>query len=383
MTPNLAHGPLRGTRRSPRSRRLIAPLLSALAGTLASCLPANGPGVQGGSGNPTGPGASQAPSAAASPTPAGPTPAPTPVPDAPPEKKLRILMTTSSTHTVTVEIKDEAFNPVRTDLWFYRLEGTDYVPFKGVTPLQSNHRRRSANFMLPAEVLGTPTGFNPAADGGLHGVLTDGSDRKQIDGKVDIKLGETGVPDGTKILIAAALEDQRYYGARVFELPSGLPSDAPRFDSPVQHKLRTYEGDVKAILDRATCTACHGPHGKAERLPLLTYRDLVERNFKAPPGQEFDQTLSGEHMLEPGVPALSGIVRRAQPGLGEEPKKWYGKPTRYNLDLSGNVVSDRRMPPQDVAGLAPDSDGPPSYFDTHLDEYRIFWEWVAQGAPEK
>lgn len=354
----------------------IARRLSFLVLTAAACQPFAGP-----PGPPEGP----APQAnAGTPSLAPASPVPTPLPDAPAEQPLTILLTSASTQSITIEVKDADFRPVRTDLWLYRWNGETYVPLSGIEPLQSSHRRRSGNFMLPADLGGEPTGFEPAtlpASPTLHGVLSDGADRRQIDGKVDVTLGAEGVPDGTRILVAAALEDQRYYGARVFDLPGGVPSDAPLYSSPIRHPRRTW-ADVAPILARATCTACHGPQGQAASLPMLTYRDLVERNFKAPPGREFDPALAGEHMLEPGVPALSGLVRRTRPGLGEEARKWYGKPVRFNLDPAGNVVGDRRMPPQDVTGLAPDADGPPSYFDSHPQEYKVLWDWVAQGAPE-
>lgn len=317
--------------------------------------------------------AGQQPTPTPSPTPTPtPTPEPTPTPTPRPveyvtEQPVTLLMTAASSMSFTIEVKDQAFNPVRTDLWLYRWDGAQYVPFKDFTV--PGAKRRSANFMLPAVVLGASTSFVPANDGGLNGLLTDGSSRQDIDGLVTVNLSG-GVPDGTKILVAAAREDQRYYGAKVFTLPNGTPSDAPPYNAPEQHIKRTFVDDVKPIL-QARCVSCHVGNFQ----PMDTVNDLLNRSIYP------NRT---EYMVEAGSPALSGLVRRSVPGLGNEAKKWYGKNGwRWNFDVNGNIAADRRMPPESFVGETPESDGKQAYFDTHLDEFKILYDWVAQGAPER
>lgn len=340
-------------------------LLFAATVLLLSCQP--GPQLSGLS--PTPLAATPAPDPSIAPS-AEPTPALTPSPRPVvyvTEKPLTLLMTAASTTFFTLEVKDAAFNPVRTDLWLYWWNGSSYVPFRDFTV--PGAKRRSANFMLPATSLGVPTGYEPADNGSLNGLMTDGAYRPDIDGVVDVTLTREATA-GTKILVAAALEDQRYYGARVFDLPTGAASAAPLHHEPRQHVKRTYIDDVQPLLKKS-CTNCHN----TTFMPMESYEDLVTR------GLYYNRT---EYHTEPGAPALSGLVRRMRPGLGTEAKKWYGKQGwRWNFDFNGKIVADRRMPPQALDGEVPESDGRASYYDTRLDEYKILWDWVAQGAPER
>lgn len=310
------------------------------------------------------------PATTATPAPQEPAADPTsrPLVPAPAEQPLSIFLTIVSSTSLTLEVKDASLAPVRTDLWLYRRDGERYVPFSDFTV--PGAKRRSPNFMLPAEVLGASTSFSPADDGGRHGLMTDGSNRDAIDGSVEVTLNQA-LPDGTRLLVAAALEDQRYYGARTFELPTGGPGPVPLFNTPVPHVRRTFQDDVKPILAKS-CISCHAA---GNWMPMETHDDLLNRGL-------YDSRT--EFLVEAGAPALSGFVRRTRPGLGAEAKKWYGKQgRRWSIDFNGVIIGDRRMPPESTRDVTSEADGSVAYFDTHLDEYRILWDWVAQGAPER
>jgi hypothetical protein len=316
-----------------------------------------------------------APSGSATPGTTAPLGSPTPTPTLT-EQPLTLIVSAASTAAMTVEVKDADFKPVRTDLWFYKTTDASYSALNGVR--SAEYSRRTAGFFLPADALGVMTGYSPADDGvSRNGVMTDSTDRLAIDGRVTVSL-PAGIAAGDKIMVAAAIEDQRYYGAGVFELPSGKPSDAPAFNKPLTHKRVTYEADIKPIIEKS-CLGCHSAGGKIARIPMESWHDIVEKPFAGQQGFGF------EILVEPGAPALSGFTRRTRPGLGRTPRLWYGKGGyRWGFDPNGNIVNDRRMPPlQDPSSQEPDGDGPPSYYDTHFDEYKVLYDWVAQGAPEK
>ncbi|MBM3275939.1 MAG: hypothetical protein FJZ00_12360 [Candidatus Sericytochromatia bacterium] len=365
----MRHHGASASRRLPLSIALDAGKVPALAGSLlAVALAASGCIID----TQQAPGTAATAAATSSPAPTA-SPSPT-APTTVTEQPLILLVTAASTAAMTVEVRDADFRAVRTDLWFYKVSGSTYSALSGVSAAE--FERRTPNFFLPSEVLGKPTGYEPADDGmSRNGVMTDSADRESADGRVIVKL-PAGLKSGDKILVAAALEDQRYYGAKVFELPSGQPSDAPAFNDPRTYKRLTF-ADVKTIIE-ANCAGCHSPGGKIARIPMTTWSELVEKSFGGESGIGF------EILVEPGAPALSGLTRRARPGLGRTGKLWYGKGGyRWAFDSTGNIASDRRMPPEKTDGQEPESDGPRAYFDTHLDDFKTLYNWVAQGAPEK
>jgi hypothetical protein len=293
--------------------------------------------------------------------------------------------------------------PVITDLWLYTLDaGGVQAPLTGFT---STAARKTPGLFLPAIVNGRPSGLSPADDGRQNGLLSNalrgtfkqGAFVSSVNGTVDITL--PAVPT-TAILVVAAIEDQRYAGAAVINL-DGSPGTVPAgVGAPETHTRRSFTDEVKPLLTQY-CVGCHNPmHANhADIYKVTGTRDqLVNDNFVLsedtidcqeahpegglPLAQCIQAITKAEFLVEPGVPALSGLLTRSRPDetAGSSPTglSWWGsRGVRYNA-----TYGDRRMPSTtESTDTAEWAKNLPTDFDMKPADYQVLYDWVAQGAP--
>ena len=300
---------------------------------------------------------------------------------------------------VTLDITArDGMTPVVTDLWLYTL-GADGVqtPMTGFT---STAARKSGRLMLPAMVMGQPSGLTPADDGRQNGLMTNtsrGSMRQGafvsgITGTVVVTL--PALPT-TPILVVAAVEDQRYAGAAVIN-PDGSPGAVPDGAAVAEtHTRLSFARDV-APITQARCGGCHKPNHTYMSRPAGTRDDLVYDNFGLTLGTRTcqrnnptdsvarDQCIqaitSALYLVEPGAPAVSALLARTRPdedgNASANGLAWWGaRGARYATDYG-----DHRMPSTSESNDPTQWANQPTDFDTDPAAYQIMWNWVAQGA---
>ena len=309
--------------------------------------------------------------------------------------------TAAATATVRITTRDGA-TPVRTDIWLYTLVGGQLQELDAFTATKS---RKTGRLLLPATLGGVPSGLVPADDGRVNGLMTDG-DRgslvhgsfvSAIDGTVMVTLQ---APPTDPIVVVAGVEDQRYAGAAVL-MADGSPGIVPAgVGAPETHRRVSYEREVAPIIASNCVAGCHHPAGPFDAaLYLMDTRDhLVNNNFGLAEDTQDCQAMfpddaarradcvhnvtAAEFLVEPGAPALSGLLLRARPdeALGSSPLGlvWYGdgsKKARYDADYG-----DRRMPSTTISTMMSDWTNAPTYFDVTPGDFQVLYDWVAQGA---
>ncbi len=317
--------------------------------------------------------------AAGAPSPAprvAPTDDPPPDPGTLTESPLSIRLAAFGPENATLEVTDGQGKPVQTDLWLYlRAPGEgSFKPFEAFREPTGNRRVRA--FLLPSTVLGKPTGFEPADEGFNNGLQTDPAVRAQIDGQVELEF-TAPMASGSVLWVKAALEDQRYHGGAAFRFPDGAVVDPPEPSTASVHPRRTYETHIRPWIEKNGCLTCHGATDPERRnLPVASYADLVTTSVFYNPI---------EYLVEPGNPALSPLVRRSRPGIDARMPTWIGYGNRrWRIAPDLEVLGDRRMPPQqDVSGETSNSLGQPITLDEHPEDFKVLYDWVAQGAPER
>jgi hypothetical protein len=341
------------------------------AAAMAGLIVAGCTGGKSTAGNPVGPSAPGSPP---------PSIAPTQAPSAPVgtirELALSIRLADSSSGNATFEVTDAQGKPVQTDLWLYLRAPGDagFRPFEAFREPTGNRRVRS--FLLPSSVLGRATGFAPADEGLNNGIQTDPAVRDQIDGQVEVTF-TSPLASGSTLWVKAALEDQRYHGGAAFRWPDGVAVDPPESSTASEYPRRTYEADIRPWMERNGCLSCHGATDPDRKnLPVASYADLVTKSVFYNPI---------EYLVEPGNPALSPLIRRSRPGVDSRMSSWIGYGNRrWRISPDLEVLGDRRMPPQqDVTGETSNSLGKPISLDEHPEEFKLLYDWVAQGAPER
>jgi hypothetical protein len=288
-----------------------------------------------------------------------------------------------------------------TDLWLYTLDGSG-----NMTPLgdfaDPVSKRKSRRLLMPCTLNGNPSGLVPCDMGNQNGVMTDavsqtlqnGVYAPAITGVVEVPLNS---PPTSPVLVVAAVEDERYYGAAAID-PAGNPVAVPDgVGVPDSHPVRTYSRDVAPII-ASTCLQCHGPSGIASVHRLASYDDLVSRNIAFAESQQkcqqafvsnggaeqvCEQAINRvQFMIERGAPAASNLARRCRPdeNMSVSPVglQWYGNSSGSRFDQTG----DRRMPSTDVNPDMGTLAQLPTYFDNNPQDYQVIFDWIAQGAPQ-
>jgi hypothetical protein len=306
-----------------------------------------------------------------------------------------------ATATLRITTRDGA-TPVRTDLWLYTLVGGQLQELDAFTATTD---RKTGRLLLPATLGGAPSGLVPADDGRVNGLMTDGDRGSLVQGSLVSAIDGTVVvtlqaPPTDPIVVVAGVEDQRYAGAAVV-LPDGSAGAVPSgVGVPETHDRVSYERDVAPIILANCLVGCHHLKGPldAALYRMDTQDQLVNNNFALAEETADCEAMfpddaagrshcvlgitSAEFLVEPGAPALSGLLLRARPdeALGSSPLglAWFGggsNKVRYNTDYG-----DRRMPSTTMSAAMADWANTPTYFDTSPQEYQVLYDWVAQGA---
>ena len=161
------------------------------------------------------------------------------------------------------------------------------------------------------------------------------------------------------------------------------------------HTVVTYTKHLKPKIQQL-CTSCHADGLVAGDYPLDTYDNVVGFDFHHHEGIEEceaatpgDQTAidactaaisETEYMIERGNPALSPMIHRSRPdeekSMSALGSTWWGSDTGARFDDTG----DRRMPSLNTTADLTDDKAGPTYFDGDPADFKLFWDWVAQGA---
>lgn len=315
------------------------------------------------------------------------------------EKKLDVSLALSGT-TLTITVKD-GNTPVMTDAWLYTLQAGKLTPLTGFQDPDS--KRRYRGLMMPCKLAGTPSNLVPCDDGVLNGVMTDlvrekivnGMRQSAIDGTVNVTLDAAPTDP---VVVVVAREDQRYAGAAAIDANGKSTAVPAGVGDPEMHRVVTYDKDIAPLVTNNCSASCHNPKGIVPNVVLATYDNIVVEDFghkegvtncqkmhpNDPAGEKTceDAITHVEYLVEPGNPAVSGVMRRTVP---DEQKSvsptgllWYGsKGSRFGND------GDRRMPPSNITADTSDDMPVPTYFDDNPDQYQLLWDWVTQGAPQK
>lgn len=294
----------------------------------------------------------------------------------------------------------DGLTPVITDLWLYNLD--DSGAAVALTGATSTAARKSPRLMLPATVMGQPSGFSPADDGRMNGLMTNTSrgTMKQgafvsgITGTVTVTL--PAVPTQA-ILVVAGVEDQRYAGAAVIK-PDGTPGAVPDGFTgaiPQVYTRLSFATDI-APITQSHCGGCHRPTHTYLSRPAGTRDDLVNNNFgmalatrtcqrnNPGGGVALDQCVQGitsaSFLVEPGAPAVSPLLARTRPdedgNASANGLAWWGSQgMRYNM-----TYGDQRMPSTIESTDPTQWTNQPTDFDLDPASYQLVWNWVAQGA---
>lgn len=298
---------------------------------------------------------------------------------------------------LTITVKDGT-TPVMTDAWLYTLKGGTMTPLTGFQDPDS--KRRYRGLLMPCKIAGAATNLVPCDSGELNGIMTDavrdtldkGAKKTAIDGIVKVTLDAAPTDS---IVVVVAREDERYAGAAGID-PDGkaavLPSGVGAAES---HAVVTYDKDVGPMF-KSLCTSCHAEGLVAGGYPLDTYDNIVGFDFAhaegvetceaATPGDQaaIDACTAAitktEYMIEYGNPAASTVIRRTRP---DEEKSmsavgliWWGTKAGARFNDTG----DRRMPSLNTTADLTDDKAGPTYFDTDPAAFKLFWDWIAQGA---
>jgi hypothetical protein len=311
-------------------------------------------------------------------------------------------VSTPATATLTITAHD-GDTPIVTDLWLYNVDDADQLT--QLTGFTSTAARKAPGLMLPATIGGKASGLSPADDGRANGLMTsttrgklvDGAFVSTVDGKVVVTLA--AVPTSA-IVVVAAVEDQRYGGAAAINVDGStraVPAGAFTLET---HTEVSYARDVAPLVKRTCLTQCHnttGPNG-ANMYLLDTQDHLVNDNFaltedttdckadNASGSPELaaciQQITKAQFLVEPGAPAATDLLQRSRPdedkGSSITGLAWFGggtPKTRYNAKYG-----DRRMPSTTTLTQASHWTDLPTEFDLHPEEFKVLYDWVAQGA---
>lgn len=308
--------------------------------------------------------------------------------------------------TIDITARDGT-TPVITDLWLYTIDASGVqLPLTGFS---STAARKSGRLMLPATIMGQPSGLTPADDGRVNGLMTNtsrgtlrqGAFVSGINGTVVVTL--PAVPTAP-ILIVAGIEDQRYAGAAVMN-SDGSPGAVPTgVGQPETHTRLSFARDI-APITQGHCGGCHKPSHTYMSRPAGTRDDLVNDNFALALGTRTCQRnnptdslamnqcvqaiTAASFLVEPGAPAVSPLLARARPdedgNASSNGLAWWGArpagspagtaPARFLPDYG-----DHRMPSTSESNSADQWANQPTDFDTDPAAYQLVWNWVAQGA---
>jgi len=308
--------------------------------------------------------------------------------------------------TIDITARDGT-TPVITDLWLYTIDASGtQLPLTGFT---STAARRSGRLMLPATIMGRPSGLTPADDGRVNGLMTNTSRGTLRQGAFVSGINATvvvtlpAVPTAP-ILIVAGVEDQRYAGAAVMNI-DGSPGPVPAgVGQPETHTRLSFARDI-APITQSHCGGCHKPNHTYMSRPAGTRDELVNDNFGLALGtrtcqrnnptdtvalnQCIQAITSANFLVEPGVPAVSPLLARTRPdedgnasanGLAWWGARPAGSPAGTPAARFLPDYGDHRMPSTSESNSADQWANQPTDFDLDPASYQLVWSWVAQGA---